>query len=72
MRQVPLKDVSIFDIKFGDKVYDIETNQVGSLFVYETGFEWLEVFAKWDGSNQVVILNQCDTRYYLLSEGESK
>jgi hypothetical protein len=64
-----LSNVSIFDIKCcKDRVLNIETNQVGTLDVKSSTYgDYLDLYVKWDGSNEYMPLNQHDKDLFLIN-----
>lgn len=63
---IPLKDVSIFDIKYQDLVFNAETGLNGLAQVMETQPECLEIFVQWAGTKELQIVNQYDKNIYLI------
>lgn len=52
---VKVNDVSVFDLKLGMKVLDLESKREGTIVnVKETNHEEIEAFVKMDGDEHVV------------------
>lgn len=64
-----LSNVSIFVIKHGlDRVLNIETNQVGTLEIRTSNYgDSIDLYVKWDGSEQYVSLNQHNKDLFLIN-----
>lgn len=51
----PLKSLSAFTVEPGTKVFDKDSNRVGVVEVHETSSECIEVFVRFDTSEEPII-----------------